>query len=154
MLRARVLSDLPQASAESLAAARLTDVLDATLREHAIAAPGPIDPYPLVLARLRRLRLRATATVAVVVAVLAVAVGVAVRVSSPDKATSISAAAAASRSGFLPVPQAPLSAPPAVAAGPATQGPFAPVARPGGSVLVVPWVTRGSAAKTRRLLRT
>ncbi|HTC69743.1 MAG TPA: hypothetical protein VK662_09260, partial [Acidothermaceae bacterium] len=150
LLRARVLSDLPQVGVDSVADARLTDVLDSTLREHAIAAPGPIDPYPLVLARLRSLRLRATATVAVVVAVLAVAVGVAVRVSKPDKATSTSAAAAASRSGFLPVPQAVPSV--ATGSGPAAQGPFAPVARPGGPVLVVPWVTRGTAAKDPTLI--
>jgi hypothetical protein len=151
MLRARVLSDLPQVAAESLGDARLTDVLDSTLREHAAAAHAPIDPYPLVLARLRRLRSRAATVVAVVLVVLGAAVAVAVRVSTPDKATSTSGAAAASQSGFLPVPQ-PVSAAPAPASALAAQGPFAPVARPSGPTLVVPWVTRGTAANDAELI--
>jgi hypothetical protein len=144
LLRARVRSDLPQAAAESLADAHLTDVLDSTLRERAAAAHAPIDPYPLVLARLRRLRLRAATVVAVVVVVLGAAVAVAVHVSTPDKATS--AAAVASQSGFLPVPQAPVSAAPAPVSALAPQGPFAPLPRPSLPTLVVPWVTRGTAA--------
>jgi hypothetical protein len=151
LLRARVLSDLPQVGADSLAGGRLTDVLDSTLREHSAAAPAPIDPYPLVLARLRRLRLRASIAVAVVVVVLAGAVAVAVRVSTPDKAASTSAAAAASQSGFLPVP-VPVSAAPAPASALAAQGPFAPVARPGIPTMVVPWVTRGTAANDAELI--
>ena len=154
LLRARVLSDLPQVGAESLAGGRLSNVLDSTLREHSGAAPAPIDPYPLVLARLRRLRLRAATVAGVVVVVLGAAVAVAVHVSTPDKATS--AAAVASQSGFLPNAQffspAPVSAAPAPASGLPAQGPFAPVARPGIPTLVVPWVTRGTDAKDAELI--
>jgi hypothetical protein len=144
LLRARVLSDLPQVGAESLADVQLGDVLDGTLREHAAAAPALIDPYPRVLARLRRLRVRAATAIAVVVVVLAGAFAFAVRVSAPHKATS--AAAVASQSGFLPVPQAPVPAAAAPTSGLAAQGPFAPLARPTLPTLVVPWVTRGTAA--------
>jgi hypothetical protein len=151
-LRARVVSDLP-AGAEALSDGQLVDVLDDTLRARAGGLSAPIDPYPLVLERLGHQRRRALTAVAVVVVVLAGAVTVAARVSTPDKSVATDAAAAASRSGFLPAPQVVPSAAGATASALSGQGPFA--AAPGHlvePVLVVPWLTRGSAAGDAALI--
>jgi hypothetical protein len=153
-LRARVVSDLPaRAAAGALSDRQLVDVLDDTLRERAGRLSAPIDPYPLVLERLGHQRRRALTAVAAVVVVLAAAVTVAVRVSTPDKGVAADAAAAASRSGFLPAPQVVPSAAGATASAVSGEGPIA--APPGGvvePVLVVPWLTRGTAARDSELI--
>jgi hypothetical protein len=152
-LRARVVSDLPaRARAQSLPDDQLIGLLDDTLREHAGAASGPIDPYPRVLEHVGRQRRRAVSLVAVVIVVVTATVTVAIRVSTPDKVTATDAAAAASRSGFLPAPQVVPSAAGATASGLSAQGPFG--RPPGRSLepLVVPWVTRGTAATDSVLL--
>jgi hypothetical protein len=152
-LRARVVSDLPaRAGAQSLPDDQLIGLLDDTLREHAGAASGPIDPYPRVLEHVGRQRRRAVSLVAVVVVVVVTTVTVAVRVSTPDKVTATDAGAAASRSGFLPVPQVVPSAAGATASGLSAGGPFG--RPPGRSIepLVVPWVPRGTAANDSVLL--
>jgi hypothetical protein len=153
-LRARVVSDLPaRAGAEALSDRQLVDVLDDTLRARAGGLSAPIDPYPLVLERLGHQRRRALTAVAAVVVVLAAAVTVAVRVSTPDKSVATDAAAAASRSGFLPAPQVVPSAAGATASALSGQGPFAaPPGRVVEPVLVVPWLTRGTAARDSELI--
>ncbi len=127
-----------------------TDALADTLREHASTPPRVIDPYPAVVHRAQRLGRRALVAGAVVLVVLATGFVVAVQASQPTKKTSVAAAASASRG----------SSPALVRTGPSPtftgslspQGPFAPAAAPGAPVLVVPWSTRGTAAKDSVLI--
>ncbi|HEY3926189.1 MAG TPA: hypothetical protein VGL75_16630 [Acidothermaceae bacterium] len=130
---------------------RFADVLADTLRERALSSSRVIDPYPAVVARAQRLGRRAIVAVAAVLAVVVAGFVLAVQASQPTKATAAAAAASAARSG----------APALVRTGPSptftgslsSQGPFAPVpAARAVPVLVVPWATRGTAAKDTVLL--
>jgi hypothetical protein len=149
-LRTTLAADPTVASTVSnLRGVYFTDALADTLREHASSPSRVIDPYPAVVRRAQRLGRRAAVAVAAVLVVLATGFVVALQASQPTKATSAAASASASRSGTPTLVQA--------GGSPSTnlssQGPFAPVARPTGSpVLVVPWSTRGTAAKDTVLI--
>jgi len=127
-----------------------TDALADTLREHASAPSRVIDPYPAVVRRAQRMGRRAVVAVAAVLVVVATGFVVAVQASQPTKATSAAAAASASRSSSPALIQT--GPQPTFTGGLSSQGPFAPVARPAGPVLVVPWSPRGTAAKDAVLI--
>ena len=130
---------------------QFAEVLADTLREHGSTPSRVIDPYPAVVRRAQRLGRRAVVAVAAVLVVLATGFVVAVQASQPTKETSAAAAASASRSGSPAIVQTGPS--PASTGSLSSQGPFAPVARPSGTpVLVVPWSPRGTAAKDAVLL--
>ena len=125
-----------------------TDALADTLREHALLPSRVIDPYPAVVRRAQRLGRRALIAGAVVLVLLATGFVVAVQASQPTKETS--AAALASRSASSsPVRTGPS---PTFTGSLSPQGPFAPAAAAGAPVLVVPWTTRGTAAKDAVLI--
>jgi hypothetical protein len=131
---------------------RFADVLADTLRERALSSSRVIDPYPAVVRRAQRLGRRATVAVAAVLAVVVAGFVLAVQASQPTKATVAAAAASAARSGAPALVRTGPS--PTFTGGLSSQGPFAPAAGLARviPVLVVPWTTRGTAAKDTVLL--
>jgi hypothetical protein len=140
------------ATVSNLRGVFFTDALADTLREHASSPSRVIDPYPAVVRRAQRLGRRAAVAVAAVLVVVATGFVVAVLASQPTKATSAAAAASASASASRGSSLVQTGPSPTFTGGLSSQGPFAPVARPSGPFLVVPWSTRGSAAKDSVLI--
>ncbi len=152
-LRATLAADPTVAgTVENLRGVYFTDALADTLREHSSLPQRVIDPYPAVVRRAQRLGRRAIIGVAAVLVVLAAGLVVAVQASQPTKATLAAAAASASASRSSASPLARTGPSPTFTGGLSPQGPFAPVAAPGAPVLVVPWATRGTAARDAVLI--